>query len=90
MIISQSPLQQREYTDRNGQQQVFSSVGFELKSGNDRFYAELTGEQAVKCTALPQNYYYKIEMRARTRRWQDQQGKEHIDQTLTILNIETL
>ena len=47
MITSQSPLQQREYTDRDGRRQVFSSVGFELKSGTNRFYAELTGEQAV-------------------------------------------
>ena len=34
-IIEQHPLQQRQYTDRKGQPQVFTSMGFTLASGTD-------------------------------------------------------
>ena len=44
MIREQLPLQERNYTDRNGQPQVFASVGFVLTDGTDTFYAELTGD----------------------------------------------
>ena len=45
-IIQQLPLQERSYTDRNGQNQVFASRGFVLTDGIDTFYAEAVGDMA--------------------------------------------
>ena len=41
MIKEQLALSERNYTDRNGQPQVFASVGFVLTDGIDTFYAEV-------------------------------------------------
>ena len=40
-IIQQGALVERPYQDRNGQQQVFASMGWTLTDGIDTFYAEL-------------------------------------------------
>lgn len=45
-IQQQLPLQERNYTDRNGQQQVFFSRGFILSDGIDTFYGEMIGDYA--------------------------------------------
>ena len=45
-IQKQLPLQERNYTDRNGQQQVFYSRGFIMSDGIDTFYAEMIGDYA--------------------------------------------
>lgn len=45
-IIQQLPLQERNYTDRNGQNQVFASKGYLLTDGVDSFYAEMQGDLA--------------------------------------------
>ena len=47
MIIKQYSLESRRYTRRDGTQDTFNSVGFELSDGIDRFYAESTGELAL-------------------------------------------
>ena len=45
-IIQQGALVERPYQDRNGQQQVFASMGFTLTDGVDTFYAEMQGDLA--------------------------------------------
>ena len=89
-IISQSPLQTVETRNREGKTEMLSILGFELQSGSDRLYAEMYGEQAMKCATLSQQYYYKVELRASVRTTQTQDGKEFRRTSLRIQNIELL
>ena len=89
-ILKQHPLQTRQYTDRNGQPQTFTSVGLNLASGTDTLYAEITGEQAVKCATMSQDYYYKVDLSARAETWTDQQGQERNGTRLYVNRIATL
>ena len=38
------PLNDRQYKDQQGQQRVFTSLGFVLTDGIDTIYAEATGD----------------------------------------------
>jgi hypothetical protein len=57
-ILQQHPLSSTEYTDRQGQQKTFNAIGFELASGADTIYAELTGDQALGTPANLQKYTF--------------------------------
>ena len=89
-IIKQYPLQQRQYTDKTGQPQTFTSVGFELASGTDTLFAELTGEQAVKCGTHDTAYYYKADLSSRSEAWTDAQGAERHATRMYINKISVL
>ena len=45
-IIQVFPLNARQYTDRQGQNQVFKAKGFILNNGDGNIYAEAVQEQA--------------------------------------------
>lgn len=64
-IIEQTALQQRQYTDKAGQQQVFNSVGFVLTDGIDTFYAEATGARAANVPVFDKQYVYRIQCEMR-------------------------
>ncbi len=89
-ILKQHPLQSRQYTDRQGQPQVFTAMGLNLASGPDTFYAELTGEQATRCGQLNSDYYYKADLSARAETWQDSQGQERNGTRLYVNRITIL
>lgn len=73
-ILEQSALQQRTYTDKAGQQQVFNSMGFVLTDGNDTFYAELTGDRATRQAMCDPQYMYGVQLEIRHSTYTDQQG----------------
>ena len=58
-ILQQHPLSSIEYTDRQGQQKTFHAIGFELASGADTIYAELTGDQALWHTRKSSKIYIR-------------------------------
>lgn len=89
-ILKQHPLQTRQYNDRNGQPQTFTAVGLNLASGTDTFYAEITGEQAVKCATMSQDHYYKADLSARAETWQDKNGEERNGTRLYVNRISIL
>ncbi len=67
-ILEQTALQQRTYTDKAGQQQVFNSMGFVLTDGLDTFYAEAVGDKALRMPVFDKQYGYRVlcEMRHAT------------------------
>ena len=75
-ISQQYPLQTRDYTDRNGNPQTFKAVGFELASGADSFYVELTGDAASSCGLFSKTDYYKVDLSARAETWIDNNGQD--------------
>lgn len=52
-IVKVFPMNKRDYTDRQGQQQVFKSKGFVLHDGRSSYYAEAVQETAESIDALP-------------------------------------
>ena len=64
-IIEQTSLQQRQYTDKAGQQQVFNSVGFTMSDGLDTFYAEAVGDKALRMPVLDKQYVYRVQCEMR-------------------------
>ncbi len=74
MIKEQLALSERNYTDRNGQPQVFASVGFVLTDGIDTFYAELTGDRARACPTLDKTTLHWVQTEMTCRTWNDNAG----------------
>ena len=92
-IIEQHPLQQRQYTDRQGQPQVFTSMGFTLASGTDTLYAELTGEDAMAQAGqqpASKDYYYKLNLSARAESWDAQDGSRRHGTRIYINKLSVL
>ena len=93
-IIKQHPLQQRSYTDRNGQQQTFVGVGLSLASGTDTLYAEITGDQARRVATdgitYSQDFYYKADLSAKAEKWTAKDGQERYGTRMYINKIAVL
>lgn len=89
-IVEQGALTQRAYTDRQGQQQTFTSMPFVLASGQDTLFAELTGEAATKQAACSKDYYYKADLSLRADRYTTQQGEERQSTRIYINRIAPL
>ena len=93
-ILQQYPLSSTEYTDRQGQQKTFNAIGFELASGADTIYAELTGDQALRLASsstptLSDKFFYKAELTSRADSYQTQDGEVR-RQTRIYINRITL
>lgn len=89
-IVEQGALTQRRYTDRQGQEQTFTSMPFVLASGTDTLYAELTGEAAAKQGPASKDYYYKADLQLRADRYTTQQGEERQSTRIYINRIAPL
>ncbi len=89
-ILKQHPLQTRQYTDRNGQPQSITTMGFSLVSGADTLYAELTDEKAVKCGTCDPTFFYKVDLSMRAEQWNDNQGNTRYSTRLYINRIAML
>ena len=79
-ILQQHPLRSQQYTDRRtGEQKTMNSIGFELASGADTLFAELTGDAALRLASsaqptLPSDHYYKADLSMRVDAYQSQTG----------------
>jgi hypothetical protein len=89
-ILEQHPLQTREYTDRNGQKQQFTAMGFVLASGADTLFAEMTGEQAVKQGKLDTSYYYKADLSMRSDNYTTERGEQRHGTRIYLNRIAVL
>lgn len=87
-IVAQGALTEREYTNRQTQQQErFASMPFQLQSGADVIYCEMVQEQARRQPVLPTDAYYKATLQASVRSWADQQGTTHYQTQLKLTSI---
>lgn len=85
-IIKVWALEAHEYTDRNGQSQVFRSKGFTMRMGEGTFYAEAIGDNAEALDKLdihPQDTA-SIQVSLRAREYKSQNGTERVSNEVTI------
>lgn len=85
-IIKVWALEAREYTDRQGQRQVFKSKGFTLRMGEGTFYAEAVGDNAEALDKLdihPQDTAF-VQVSLRAREYKAQSGVERVSNEVTI------
>lgn len=75
-ILESYPVKEREYTRKNGEKQTFVSRGFYLSSGNDSFYAEMTGEMAKTFEDIDLKAIYSCRLSFWTRNYMTNQGEE--------------
>ena len=81
-IMNQSPLAQRQYTDKKtGEQKVMNSVTLKLTDGIDTFLGEITGERAVNCPKYDPQYIYRVQCSMVVREWNSQQTGEAMQAT---------
>lgn len=79
-------LEAHEYTDRNGQNQVFNSKGFTMRIGEGSFYAEAVGDNAKALDKLdihPQDTAF-VQVSLRAREYKAQNGAERVSNEVTI------
>lgn len=88
-IQQQFPLQERNYTDRNGQQQVFASRGFVLSDGIDTFYAEMTGDYARSQANVQYdaNAAHTVQAQISTREYRDKDNNIRYHNEIRITKI---
>lgn len=85
-IIKVWALEAHEYTDRNGQNQVFKSKGFTMRIGEGSFYAEAVGDNAEALDKLdihPQDTAF-VQVSLRAREYKSQNGTERVSNEVTI------
>ena len=87
VIVEQLPLQERSYTDRNGQPQVFASRGFVLTDGIDTFYAEMTGDKARTCPEMDKSKLHSVQCQLQERSYTDKDGVLHHATEVRIVNF---
>lgn len=83
------PIQDRQYTDQQGQQRVFTSMGFVLTDGIDTIYAEATGDYARSLVGhLNAGDMIRVQLSMSVRDWQDQQGQTRYEVRMYISTIK--
>lgn len=85
-IVKVWALEAHEYTDRNGQKQVFNSKGFTMQMGEGLFYAEAVGDNAKALDKLdihPQDTAF-VQVSLRAREYKSQNGTERVSNEITI------
>lgn len=83
-IVEQLPLQQRQYQDKNGDNQVFKSVGFIMTDGVDKFYGEVVGNRAESCEEYDKSVAHAVQGRFRCREYQDKNGNKRYENVFEI------
>ncbi len=84
-------LQQRSFTDQQGQQQTFSTLAFVLNLGRDRIYCEAIQETAVNLSTqefvVGALYACSLNMRVKTVHSQTSGDWMRTDVTLTGISL---
>lgn len=91
-IVKALPMVARDYTDRQGQNQVFKSKGFVLHDGESSFYAEALQENAESLEALnPQEgKTASVHMHCVARDYKTQAGEQRYSNEFIIRRMMVL
>ncbi|MBR1767946.1 MAG: hypothetical protein IJ742_04465 [Prevotella sp.] len=85
------PLNDRQYKDQQGQQRVFTSLGFVLTDGIDTIYAEATGDYARSLVGqLNAGDNVRVQLSTSVRDWQDQQGPTRYEVKAYISTVKKI
>lgn len=79
-------LNERQYTDSQGVQNVFISRGMILSDGIDTLYAELTGESARR-NDLAEGQTCIVQLCCKVREWEDRNHVKRYSNEMTISRI---
>jgi len=82
------PMEQREYTDQNGQRKNIISRGIILNLGFGNFYAELFGENALKFSDNAPSGLCCARIGLSARPWRDNNGKERWENRITLYELK--
>lgn len=85
-IIKVFPMTSRQYTDRQGQSQVFKSKGFVLNAGDGNIYAEAIQETADQLNSLDikEGDCGFVQLTFVARSYKDSKGEERMSNEVTI------
>ena len=88
-IKEQLPMRERSYTDQQGQQKVFVSVGFLLTDGINTMFAEAVGDmaRALDQQKPDQGVMHLVEYELSCREWQDSQQQRRFENTVRITKM---
>lgn len=86
-IIEQKAHVSRKYTDKNGNAQVFDSMGFILSNGIDTFYAEMTGDMARSAQPYDKNLSHMMQGNMRVNKYTDKEGVERYETKIYITKL---
>ena len=88
-IKEQLPLRERSYTDQQGQQKVFVSVGFLLTDGINTMFAEAVGDaaRALDQQKPNQDVMHLVEYEIGCREWQDSQQQRRFENAVRITKM---
>jgi len=87
MLIKQVfQTQERPYTDKSGNAQVFTTKAFVLTDGIDTVYAEMQGDlaRANAQTQYDLSVMHAVQLQANVRQWKDSQGVERYSNEFRI------
>lgn len=88
-IANVLPMQSHEYTDRQGQTQVFRSKGFLLQTEDGQVYAEAVQDTAIsleeKTIEVGMCAFARLSFSART--YKTSQGEERVSNEVTIQKL---
>ena len=88
-IQQQFPLQERSYVDRNGQNQVFASMGWTLTDGIDTFYAEMQGDLARSFRDVhpDPSLLHRVQTQMSIREFKDKDGNSRFSNEIRIVKL---
>ena len=88
-IIQQGALVERPYQDRNGQQQVFASMGWTLTDGIDTFYAEMQGDLARSFRDVhpDPSLLHRVQTQMSIREFKDKDGNSRFSNEIRIVKL---
>ena len=84
-------IQDRQYTDQQGQPRVFTSMGFVLTDGIDTIFAEATGDYARSLVGfLNEGDMVRVQLSMSVHDWKDQQGQTRYEVKAYISTIKKI
>lgn len=86
-ILQQTPLQEHTYTDRNQQQQVFSTRGFLLTDGVDTFYAEAIGDLARSMPQFDPSIFHIVQCQMTVKDYEDRNQQTRYRTEVRIIKM---
>lgn len=88
-IIQQGALTERPYQDRNGQQQVFATMGWTLTDGIDTFYAEMQGDLArsYRDSYPDPSIWHRVQLQMGIREYRDRDNNPHVSNEIRIIKM---
>lgn len=88
IILKQFDCTEREYENANHERKKFATKALVVTDGMDTMYVEVTGNQARDMGTLPEDRTYQVQLEARVRSWQGQDGSTNFANSIYVNRIK--